>query len=130
MNLRRVFLHDDGDDVPGSSHISSIRFAASIVGNVGAPLSFSEDDESEQIQHWRSVDISDDPVAVGLSCSEDHNAAWSNETASYRAESSDLSFEKEARYRSMDKEHRPSVANSGDDEDQIHEEQALISNQE
>lgn len=71
MNLRQVFLSDDEDLAHGSLRTATVRFAAGIAGNVGAPLQFPEDDAMEELQSSRptrprSVQMSDNPLAVGL----------------------------------------------------------------
>ncbi len=77
MNLRGVYI--PSDSAGGSFHssrMSDIRFANSIVGNLGAPLGFEEEHnslastrpEGEDIQ---VVKISDDPLTEYLTSALD-----------------------------------------------------------
>lgn len=80
MNLRQVFLNDDENPACGSLRISSARFATSMAGNVGAPLHLPEDRTVEELHSFRrtrtrSVQISNNPLAVGLLEPDEHSVS-------------------------------------------------------
>ncbi len=70
MNLRGVYI--TGDSAAGSLHLSrfsDIRFANSVVGNLGAPLGFEEEERRKftsrlegEGEDSQVVNISDDPL--------------------------------------------------------------------
>ncbi|KAJ3554823.1 hypothetical protein NM688_g2904 [Phlebia brevispora] len=81
-NLRHVYMSDGSNRALGSLRMSSVRFANSIVGNIGAPLHVSEDHDPEMhLSTRRSRSIrsirSNNPLAVGLQQSEEQTALLS-----------------------------------------------------
>ncbi len=64
INLRQVYLEGGGNQASGTLRSSSIRFATSVVGNLGAPLSIGAvaEDSISMDQRERSSN----PLAAGL----------------------------------------------------------------
>ncbi|KAI0763199.1 hypothetical protein BC629DRAFT_1544456 [Irpex lacteus] len=62
INLRQVYLECEGNQALGTLRSSSIRFATSVVGNLGAPLSFGTEGSISMDQLERSSN----PLAAGL----------------------------------------------------------------
>ena len=61
ISLRRVYLDCEGNQATGSLRSLSLRFALSIVGNLGAPLSVSGDGMDHD-----TLQRSNNPLAAGL----------------------------------------------------------------
>ena len=71
LHLREVYLAGGDSENTNSTLASSfLQFASQVVGNLGAPLDFNSDEDSQERSEW----VSRNPLAVGLAMREEQGA--------------------------------------------------------
>ena len=85
VNLRQVYLSDSNNHALGTLHMSTIRFATNMAGNLGAPLQVGNSMEStstHEVFDLRRSHTSNNPLAVGLPQAEENAALLPEECVS------------------------------------------------
>lgn len=84
VNLRQVYLSESDNHAVGTLRMSTVRFATSIAGNLGAPLHTTDASSSFDTPASltrRGTYTSNNPLAVGLPRPEEHTALLSEKCA-------------------------------------------------